>query len=222
LNGTALRYLSCKSVLLASCALATVFAPFATCDTVSLTTSGNTIGTNAVSFDFTGASVTGLSSFPAVLDKSGLTAGLANDSLGYFKFNSTTGVNQNVVDLSVTPTVNGKTDAAPLVFKGTLDITVIGGNLFGSLDFSSTPGAHADVYNTVDYTALTFDGYDFAVKTDFQLASGSGNKQTWVSGYVAPMVSAVPEPLSAATTGLAILALLGIALRRKLRSADRN
>lgn len=121
------------------------------------------------------------------------------------------------IRLTITPTV-GSVAQAPLTFYG--EITNPATNIY-CLDFATTYGGPFNTGNChttsgpAQFAIEGFDNnrYEFGVQ-DFILIN-SPTKTTNLVGFVAPYN--VPEPVPAATTGLAVCAFLGFALRRKLQ-----
>ena len=165
--------------------------------TVSLSTSANGSGDTGGSFSLLGVLNAVVPTTPSLL------------SWGTFQFSTLAG-NSTIVNLTVAPTVNGLT--TNLVFVGHL--STIGAAYVLSFNPADTAGAFSiNNVNTanVSYTALLFNGYDFAVQSQFQLNAGTNGKTTNLPGFV----QAVPEPATAALIGLSLLGAALLPARRK-------
>jgi hypothetical protein len=192
----------------------------ASATTISFTTSASgsasdNYGTGAADFNFTGANV-GTTTLSNTAPGTAFNGTVVSDSFGELTFASGT-PNSNIIDVKLTPTVNGGA-AAAVSFDGTISSVVVGGQTAYSVNFSGTTGGTNVTSGALSgYTELTSNGLTYAIKTVEQLNTGTGSKQTWVSGYIMGVPGSVtPEPATLATTGLA-LALIGFSLRRKKR-----
>ena len=182
--------------------------------TISFTTAGTptNVGVSGADFTFTGASVSSFDPTAGVF----FTGTTAGTSFGAFSFASGTPTS-NVIDVKVTPTVNGGA-AAVVDFQGTISSVVVGGTTAYSVNFSGTSGSTAGTGALAGYTQLVSNGVTYAVKTVEQLNTGTLGKQTWLNGYIQGVgQTIVPEPATLATTGLALV-LVGFAARRKAKA----
>jgi hypothetical protein len=189
--------LSLGKVLFAAGALLLASSQAGRAATVSLSTSVNGFGDAGGSFSLVGVLNTVVPTTPSLL------------SWGTFQFSTLAG-NSTIVNLTVAPTVNGLT--TNLVFVGHL--TTIGAAYVLNFNPADTAGAFSiNNVNTanVSYTALLFNGYDFAVQSQFQLNAGTSGKTTNLAGFV----QAVPEPATAALIGFSLLGAALLPARRK-------
>lgn len=154
-----------------------------------------------------------------------LFGGSSSSSFGGFSYSpSTNSANPNVINVTVTPT-----SGSAVTFEGQVSSMVLSGKTIYSIDFAGTPGATND--NLVPgggtgagnyFTSLeSSSGLTYDIKTIQQFnapgGSGTGGKQTWLTGWVGVQVAMTPEPSTIATTGLALV-LAGLVARRKAKA----
>jgi len=130
-----------------------------------------------------------------------------------------------VVDVTVTPTINGGPAQTAVTFQGTIIDNAGTFSLYFGNQGSTT--CTTNCYNTGNgytvtaaqtvangYTTLVSNGVDYEIATSTLL--GPSKALNYVGGFVG-IVSA-PEPATYATTGLGV-ALLGFFLRRKKQNS---
>jgi len=134
------------------------------------------------------------------------------DSFGAIQLNTATPGNSSVINVDLTPTVNGVKATTALDFVGNIAVSS------GTINFGSTPGAVAGTGALAGYTVLQYNNVDYGIETSQPLSLGGKNKDTWIAGYVMGVPAAVtPEPATLATTGIALL-FIGLGIRRKART----
>ncbi len=144
-------------------------------------------------------------------------------------FNSgASATHSEVIDIKVTPTINGGAQAA-VTFQGT--IQDVGGNyslVFGNNGSTGCANVAVSCFTTANgnvvnngqteiaggYTLLTENGVSYEVQTTTTLSPTK--PFNYLNGFVG--VASAPEPATYATTGLAV-AFLGFFLRRKAKKA---
>lgn len=131
------------------------------------------------------------------------------DSFGAIQLNTATPGNSSVINVNLTPTVNGVAATTALDFQGNVAVSS------GTINFGGTPGAVAGTGALAGYTVLQSNNVDYAIKTNQPLTLGGVNKDTWLAGYIVGVPAAMtPEPATLTTTGIALL-LVGLGIRRK-------
>lgn len=140
---------------------------------------------------------------------------MLSDSFGMIGFKSSGTPNGTVVNVDVTPTINGVTAATAIDFSGT--VAVNSGSGVSSVLFS---GGNTEVLNGQTYVYQVSNGVQYAIEQVQSLPTNSA-KASYLVGFVGVVPSLTPEPATVATTGLALV-LAGLIARRKSTATAKN
>jgi hypothetical protein len=195
--------------------------------TISFTTSSDVaaVGDGSTTSAIFGYNSETMGPFDPTVAGGVLFSGSSSSSFGGFSYSpSSNSANPDVINVTVQPT-----SGSAVTFEGQVSSMVLSGKTVYWVDFSGTPGASND--NLVPgggtgsanyFTSLeSSSGVSYDIKTIQQFnapgGSGTGGKQTWLTGWVGVPLVMTPEPATLATTGLALV-LAGLVARRKAKA----
>ncbi len=198
---------SSSIVALAFGALLTVVPASAELITFTTGPTQSNFGASPYNYTFLGADVsTGFD--PTTNGGTFFTSNMLSNSFGVVGFKSSGSPTSNVVDVDLTPTINGVTAATSIDFSGTVAVNSSTG--VSSVLFS---GGSTEVLNGQTYVYQVANGVQYAIEQVQNLPTGP-NKSSYLVGFVGVPASATPEPATVATAGLALV-LVGLVARRK-------
>jgi len=130
------------------------------------------------------------------------------DSFGMIGFKNSGTPNGTVVNVDVTPTINGVTAATSVDFSGTVAVNSVSG--VSSVLFS---GGKTEDLNGQTFVYQVSNGVQYAIEQVQNLPTNTA-KASYLVGFIGVAPSLTPEPATMATTGLALV-LAGLIARRK-------
>ena len=237
MRGRVSNHLCRGNVIATTCAFIALLSSSAYASTISATitvtatggASGAVLGYSGGTFGYSdlGAPISSLPVTTLVDMNGGNALNFGTFTLGATSSNVTPNFIMQVVPTITNPAPNPA--ATAIYFYGTIDTSA------STIDFQtcgtdSTCAHPASIsqYSIQNYpmsppatTNFLFENtgsYSFGIDKAVPINT-SGMKITAMFGFVAPSSATAPEPLPAATTGIALIGLLSFALRRKLQAA---